>query len=308
MGDNRAMTTDVEKHSPATARDDRHGLHLIDGTWVWGNPAIMGPMTNAAWMASVVFDGARAFDGIAPDLDRHCARLIGSAHELGLAPPVSAEQIIAWAWEGIEQFPPRTALYIRPMMYAEEGFVSPKANSTKFVLTLFEAPMPEPRGFTAHLSKLRRPAPDMAPTLAKASCLYPQSARALRAAREAGFGNAVMLDPDDHVAEFATANVFCAKNGVAMTPAANGTFLAGITRQRVINLLRDDGLEVRECALRYQDLEDADEVFATGNYAKVTPCVQLGPRKLQPGPVYARARAAYFAWAATTTRATAHTE
>lgn len=301
------MISDVATHSPAKTRDDRHGLHLVDGAWVWGNPAIMGPMTNAAWMASVVFDGARAFDGVAPDLDRHCARLIRSARELGLAPPVSAEQIIAWAWEGIHQFPPRTALYIRPMMYAEEGFVSPKAESTQFVLTLFEAPMPEPRGFTAHLSEMRRPRPDMAPTLAKASCLYPQSARALRAAREAGFGNAVLLDADDHVAEFATANIFCARDGTVMTPAANGTFLDGITRQRVIGLLRDDGLEVRECSLRLKDLEDADEIFATGNYAKVTPCVQLGARKLQPGPVYARARAAYFAWAAATTRPAAHT-
>jgi len=294
------MTIDAQKPTPAKSRDDRSGLHLIDGTWQWGNPAIMGPMTNAAWMASVVFDGARAFGGLAPDLDRHCARLIRSARELGLAPPVSAEQVIAWAWEGIRQFPPGSELYIRPMMYAEEGFVSPKAESTRFVLTLFEAPIPEPHGFTAHLSELRRPAPDMAPTLAKASCLYPQSARALRAAREAGFGNAVMLDADNNVAEFATANVFCAKDGVVMTPAPNGTFLDGITRQRVIELLRGDGMDVRECTLRFEDLEDADEVFATGNYAKVTPCVQLGTRKLQPGPVYARARRAYFDWAATT--------
>jgi branched-chain amino acid aminotransferase len=302
------MTMDTTKDSAAPAdtaprRDDRHGLHWIDGAWVWGNPPIMGPMTNGAWMASVVFDGARAFDGVAPDLDRHCARAIASAHVLGLDPPVDAERIVALAWDGIGQFKPGTALYIRPMFYAEEGFVSPKPETTRFVLTLFEAPMPEPRGFTAHLSHVRRPSPESAPTLAKASCLYPQSARALREARAAGFGNAVVLDANGNVAEFATANIFCAHDGVVMTPVPNGTFLDGITRQRVIGLLRGDGTEVVERTLTWDDLMTADEVFATGNYAKVTPCVQLGERRMQPGAAFTRARTLYFDWARTTRRA-----
>ncbi len=279
------------------ARSDTHGLHYIDGAWVWGNPPIMGPMTNGAWMASVVFDGARAFAGLAPDLDRHCARAVASARVLGLDPPVDAARIEVLAREGIAQFPAGAELYIRPIFYAEEGFVSPKAETTKFVLTLFEAPMPEPRGFSAHLSRIRRPSPESAPTLAKASCLYPQSAAALRAARAAGFGNAVVLDANGNIAEFATANIFCAVSGTVMTPVPNGTFLDGITRQRVIGLLRADGHEVRECSLTFDDLMAADEVFATGNYAKVTPCIKLGERELQPGPAYARARELYFAWA-----------
>ena len=78
----------MEKDTAAPVRQDRHGLHLIDGLWAWGNPPIMGPMTNGAWMASVVFDGARAFAGVAPDLERHCARVVRSAEVLGLEPPV----------------------------------------------------------------------------------------------------------------------------------------------------------------------------------------------------------------------------
>ncbi len=286
-----------KKTEKTPARDDRSGLHWIDGAWVRGNPPIMGPMTNGAWMASVVFDGARAFGGVAPDLDRHCARAVASARVLGLEPPVDAATIESLARDGIARFPAGAELYIRPMFYAEEGFVSPKPESTKFVLTLFEAPMPDPRGFTAHLSRIRRPSPESAPTLAKASCLYPQSAAALREARAAGFGNAVVLDANGNVAEFATANIFCARDGRILTPVPNGTFLDGITRQRVIALLRADGADVAERSLTFSDLEAADEVFATGNYAKVTPCVQLGERKLQPGPAYARARALYFAWA-----------
>jgi branched-chain amino acid aminotransferase len=253
-------------------------------------------------MASVVFDGARAFDGVAPDLDRHCERAVASARYLGLDPKVTAQEIEARAWDGIGQFKPGAALYIRPMFYAEEGFVSPRPETTRFVLTLFEAPMPEPRGFTAHLSRIRRPTPESAPTLAKASCLYPQSARALREARAEGFGNAVVLDANGNVAEFATANVFCAQDGVVMTPVPNGTFLDGITRQRVIGLLRNDGTDVVERTLTWDDLRTADEVFATGNYAKVTPCVQLGERRMQPGAAFARVRTLYFDWARGTGR------
>ncbi len=282
--------------------EERRALHYIEGDWVEGNPPIMGPMTNATWMASVAFDGARAFAGLAPDLERHAARCINSAEILGLAPPVSADDIVALAWDGIARFDDGAELYIRPLFYAEDGFVTPKPESTRFVLTLFEAPLPEPKGFTAHLSKVRRPTPESAPTLAKASCLYPQSARALREARAAGFDNAVVLDANGNVSEFATANIFIAKGGAVATPQPNGTFLDGITRQRVIGLMRDAGIEVAEKTLTFADITAADEVFSTGNYAKVTPLIGLDDRTLQPGPLYQQARALYFDWAKTTAR------
>jgi branched-chain amino acid aminotransferase len=282
---------------------ERKALHYIEGDWLEGNPPIMGPMTNAAWMASVVFDGARAFSGLAPDLDRHAARCIASARVLGLGPKLGAEDIVALAWDGIARFDEGAELYIRPMFYAEDGFVTPKPESTRFVLTLFEAPMPQPKGFTAHLSAICRPSPESAPTHAKASCLYPQSARALREARGLGFDNAVVLDANGNVAEFATANIFIAQNGVVATPVPNGTFLDGITRQRVIGLLRGAGIDVAEKSLKFDDVMAADEVFSTGNYAKVTPLIGLEDRILQPGPLYQTARALYFDWAKTTARA-----
>ena len=282
---------------------ERKALHYIDGDWLTGNPPIMGPMTNAAWMASVAFDGARAFGGVAPDLGKHAQRCCDSARVLGLDPPVGAEKITALAWDGIARFEAGAELYIRPMFYAEDGFVSPRPESTRFVLTLFQSPLPEPKGFTAHLSALRRPSPESAPTYAKASCLYPQSARALREAREKGFDNAVVLDMNGNVAEFATANVFIARDGEVATPVANGTFLAGITRERVMGLLRGAGLRVTERTLTFTDVLQADEVFSTGNYAKVTPLIGLEGRTLQPGPIYQQARELYFDWAKTQTRA-----
>lgn len=269
----------------------------IDGTWIEGNPPLLGPMTHAVWMASVVFDGARAFRRLAPDLDLHCRRVVRSAGLMGLNPIKDAGEIERLCWEGIERFPPEAELYIRPVFYSEDGFVVAVPESTRFFLSVFEAPMPPPRGLKVCLSPYRRPSPDMAPTLAKTACLYPNSARALREVRANGFDTAVMLDGLSHVAELATANIFMVRDGVVATPAANGTFLDGITRLRVMTLLRADGLTVEERSITYPELAAADELFATGNYSKVMPIVRIDARDLQPGPVAARARDLYFAWA-----------
>ena len=280
--------------------------HFISDTegdrWVEGNPPLLAPMDNATWMSSVAFDGARAFDGVAPDLDAHAARVVRSAAIIGLAPTLTAEAIAQRMREGITRFPTGTHLYVRPLFYAAEGFVVPKPESTRFVLTLFESPMPEPKGFSSTLARVRRPNPDSAPTLAKASCLYPESAVALREARTAGFGQAVMLDHMGNVAEFASANIFIAKNGRVITPIPNGSFLNGVTRQRVIALLRESGVTVFERTVRWHEIETADEVFSSGNYAKVTPLIKLDQRELKPGPFYERARKLYFDWAKTLPR------
>ena len=278
-------------------KTDQRAITWIDGQWVEGNPPLLGPMTHAIWMASVVFDGARSIRRLVPDLDLHCARIIRSADVMGLAPPVTAAQIERLAWEGIEQFPNDAELYIRPLMYSEEGFVVASPESTKFIWSVFDAPVPPGQGFKACLSSFRRPASDMAPTDAKTACLYPNVARALREARGNGFDSAVVLDADANVAEFATANLFMVKRGIVETPVCNGTFLNGITRQRIIQLLRDDGINVEERQIIYPELSDADELFATGNYTKVNPVVQLDDRTLQPGPVAARARELYFDYA-----------
>ena len=273
------------------------GITYINGEWVEGNPPILGPRHHAMWLSSVVFDGARAFRGVAPDLDRHAARAVRSAEIIGLAPTLDGPEIEAIAWQGIRQFPAEAELYVCPMFYAEEGFIVPTPESTRFVMTVSPAPIPAPDGFSACLSSFRRPATDMAPTEAKASCLYPNVARTVAEATAKGCNTGVVLDPDGHVAEFAYANLFMVKDGAVHTPAINGTFLNGITRQRVIQLLRDDGVDVHERAIAFDELAEADELFGSGNYYKVAPCTRLEGRSLQPGPVYTRARRLYFTFA-----------
>jgi branched-chain amino acid aminotransferase len=277
-------------------------ITFVDGSWQEGNVPLFGSLDHATWLSSVVFDGARAFDGLIPDLDLHCQRAIASAETMGLAPPVGAEEIEALAREGVKKFPEGAALYIRPMFFGKDGFLVPDPESTKFALVIEIMEMPTTTGFSACLSPFRRPAPDTAPTAAKASCLYPNVARMVRDATARGFDNAVVLDLLGNVAEFATANLFIVKDGIAHTPVPNGTFLNGITRQRIIKLLGEAGIEVQERRLTFEEVRDADEVFSSGNYAKVSPANRIEDRNLQPGPVAKKAKELYMEFARSTAK------
>ncbi len=257
----------------------------------------MGPMDHGAWLASTVFDGARAFEGVAPDLDLHCQRLNNSAVAMGLKPLHEVGELLEIAADGISKFASGAELYVRPMYWAQGGFVAADPETTKFCFCLHESPIPEPNGFSMTLSPFRRPTYEMAPTNAKAACLYPNSGRALREAQDRGFDNALMLDAMGNVAELATANIWMVKEGVAHTPVPNGTFLNGVTRQRVASLLREAGYTVVERTIAWNDFLDADEVFSSGNYGKVMPVTRIEDRQLQPGPVGIRARELYWEWA-----------
>jgi len=282
----------------STARPISATWTFFEGEWHEGNVAIMGPRTHGAWLGSTIFDGARAFEGVTPDLDLHCQRAIRSATALGLRSPLSAGEIREVIEDGIARFPKGTALYLRPFLWSTDGWMEPDPASTKIAISVVDYPLPDPNhSQSCSLSKWRRPSPDTAPTDAKAVCLYAQAGRAAAEAKSRGFDEAVMLDPLGHVAEFASANLWIAKDGAAHTPIHNGCFLNGITRQRVIQLLRKAGIPVHERVLEYRDLQEADEIFSTGNYGKVMPFTRIDDRDLQPGPIFRRARELYWEFA-----------
>jgi branched-chain amino acid aminotransferase len=273
---------------------------FFEGDWHEGNLPLWGVRTHAIWLGSSVFDGARAFEGTTPDLDLHCARVNASAKTMFLKPSLSVEEWMGLTREGMNKFAAGTTLYIRPMYWAERPgpmALPPDPDSTRFALTVYDAPMRKPDGFSITLSPFKRPTLESAPVDAKAGCLYPNNARAMFEAKSRGFDNCLVCDMLGNVAELANSNVFLVKDGVVFTPMPNGTFLNGITRQRVIKLLRADGVAVVEAILRYADFENADEIFATGNASKVLPVTRIGERALQPGPLYRKARELYWAYA-----------
>ncbi|MDT8856568.1 branched-chain amino acid aminotransferase [Paracoccaceae bacterium Fryx2] len=280
------------------------GTHIrtyFENRWHDGDIAVMRAADHGIWQGSSVFDGARQFDGVAPDLAAHCARVNRSAEALMITPTVGTAEMVEIAREGLRAYGPGKAVYIRPMYWALDGSdlgVAPMAGATGFALCLEAVPMPDAATTTTLTrTRFRRPVLEDNVCNAKAGCLYPNNARMLVEAKAKGFGNALVADAMGNVAETATANVFMVRDGVAFTPIANGTFLSGITRARHIANLRADGVEVVETVLSFDDFHAADEVFLSGNFAKVTPVREFDGTSYQHGPVTRRARQLYMDWA-----------
>lgn len=274
----------------------------FEGRWHDGDIQVMRAADHGIWQGSSVFDGARFAHGLTPDLDLHCARVNASAQALMITPTMDAGDMTAIIGEGLRAYGTDRSVYVRPMYWAIDGGdlgVNPAENSTGFAICLEEVPLP-PAEFqtTVTRTRFRRPVLEDSVCNAKAGCLYPNNARMLVEARNKGFGNALVADAMGNLAESATANVFLVKDGVVFTPIPNGTFLAGITRSRHIANLRADGVEVVETVLTFEDAHAADEVFLSGNFAKVTSVKAFDGTEYKTRQMTERARRLYWDWAA----------
>ena len=273
----------------------------FEKNWHKGNIPIMNAADHGSWLGSTVFDGARYFNGVAPDLLAHCERLNQSAKAMGLVPTYSEKEIYDVILEGLTYYTKQSAVYIRPMYWGiGNGYsaIVPDADNIGFCICLEEIPMASDTNTTT-LTRTSFHRPILTANLcnAKAGCLYPNNARMLQEASTKGFNNALVADAVGNVAETATSNVFLVKDGEIFTPIPNGTFLAGITRSRHIQNLKSDGYQVNECVLKFEDFSRADEVFLTGNMTKITPVSLFDDIKYEIGPVTKRARSLYFDWA-----------
>ena len=272
----------------------------FEGSWHEGDIPVMKAADHGLWQGSNVFDGARLFDGVTPDLDKHCARLNRSAEALMITPTVDPAEMVEIVREGLKGYGDQ-AVYIRPMYWAVDGSdlgVSPAENSTSFAISLEAVPLPPAdRTTTLTRTSFRRPVLEDAVCNAKAGALYPNNARMLVEAKRKGFGNALVADAMGNVAETATANVFMVRDGVVFTPIPNGTFLSGITRARHIANLRADGVEVHETVLTFADFHAADEVFLSGNFSKVQSVSRFDDTEYAHGPVTKRVRELYMDFA-----------
>jgi len=268
-----------------------------EGKWHEGNAPIIGAADHAAWLGSQVFDGARQFEGVRPDLVLNCQRIIHSAEVMGMISPVDSDTVFGLCEEGCKMFASDAELYIRPMMWSKEGtpgIIDVDAESTGFSICIEELPMPKIGTFTLTTSPFCRPRQDMAMTTAKAGSLYANNGRIMAEARKRGFNNALSLDIDGNVAETASTNVFTVRDGEVFTPVPNGTFLNGLNRQRVIKLLLAEGVKVTEATMTLDDFDKADEIFCTGNIAKVMPVAKYQDRIMPDCTVTMRAREIYW--------------
>lgn len=273
----------------------------FEGDWHEGSVPIIKAADIVTWNGNIVFDGARQYNGVVPDLDLHCQRVNRSALALNMSPTQTPEVIADLVRDGLKRFADDAAVYVRPMYWSiepGEGFITGDPEATGFAIVLEQIDMP-PETYAATLTTTQfcRPMLTMATVDAKASCLYPNNQRMVREAIAKGFTNALVADPLGNVAETATSNIFMVRASEVFTPVPNGTFLNGITRQRHISLLREAGKVVHETTLTFDDFRSADEVFMSGNVTKVTPVSAFDDVLYQSGPITRLARKLYWDWA-----------
>ena len=196
----------------------------FEGRWHKEDIAVMRAADHGAWLGSSVFDGARYFNGVVPDLLAHCERVNNSARALMLGPNTSAHEMVEIIHEGLKAYAKDAAVYIRPMYWGLDGdetTISPSSESVGFAVCLEEIPLAsETASATLTKTTFRRPVLEDAVVNAKAGCLYPNNARMLIEARSKGFNNALVADAMGNVAETATANIFMVKDGEVFTPIA----------------------------------------------------------------------------------------
>jgi branched-chain amino acid aminotransferase len=161
----------------------------FNGGWHRGDMPVMNAADHGTWLGSLVFDGARAFEGVVPDLEPHLARVNNSARVMGLKPTLDVAAMIALVMQGLSKFSKDAPVYIRPMYWSREGgagVVVPDPDSTVFCLCLEQLAMaPADAGQTLCSTGFVRPMITMAPVDAKAACLYPNNGRMIREDRRA---------------------------------------------------------------------------------------------------------------------------
>ena len=255
----------------------------FNGKLVPWEKATVHVLSHALHYGSSVFEGIRAYEtpkGVAIfRLREHVKRLADSARIYRIPMPFGVEQLMAACHEVISGNGLNRGAYIRPVAfrgYGEIG-VSPKIEPpTEVAIAAWEwgkylAHGAEDAGVDVCVSSWQRVAPNTIPALAKAGGNYLSSQLIGGEARRLGFDEGIGLSTDGTLSEGAGENLFLIKDGVIMTPALAHSALGGITRDTVMHLARDRGIEVREMALPREMLYLADEAFFTGTAAEVTP-------------------------------------
>jgi len=270
--------------------DDRDGWIWMDGHFVPWRDAKVHVLTHGLHYGSCVFEGERLYNGKIFKLTEHTRRLFRSAEILEMEIPYTVEEIDAACIETVARMGFSDA-YIRPVAWRgpEQMGVAAQATKTHVAIAAWEWPSyfdPETkrRGIRMMHAPYARPAPNSAPTEAKAAGLYMICTLSKHAAERAGYADALMLDYRGYVAEATGANIFFVKDGVIHTPLAD-CFLNGLTRQTVIDLARSRGFDVIERHIQPEEMTSFTECFITGSAAEVTPVAEIGDFRFTPGNI-----------------------
>jgi branched-chain amino acid aminotransferase len=285
---------------------DRDGVIWYDGKLVPWREATTHVLTHTLHYGMGVFEGVRAYETpTGPAIFRlqdHTERLFRSAHILGMQMPYDVETINAAQKMVVKENGLKSG-YLRPMAFygAEAMGISAKTLSTHIIVAAWPwgaylGQEALDNGIRVKTSSFSRHHVNITMCKAKANGNYMNSILAHREAEQDGYDEALLLDVDGFVAEGSGENVFIIRKGKMYTPDLTSA-LEGITRDTLIQLAGEIGLQVIEKRITRDEVYSADEAFFTGTAAEVTPIRELDNRKIGSGtrgPITTRLQAMYF--------------
>ncbi|MFI8381573.1 branched-chain-amino-acid transaminase [Pseudomonas sp. NPDC079086] len=285
---------------------DRDGVIWYDGELVPWRNATTHVLTHTLHYGMGVFEGVRAYNtpqGTAIfRLQAHTDRLFDSAHIMGMKIPYSKDEINEATRAAVRENNLESA-YIRPMVFYGSEAMGLRASGLKTQVIVaawsWGAYMGDEAlqvGIKVRTSSFTRHHVNISMTRAKANGNYINSMLALQEAISGGADEALLLDPEGYVAEGSGENIFLVKNGVIYTPEVTSC-LNGITRNTILTLAAEHGIEVVEKRITRDEVYIADEAFFTGTAAEVTPIREVDGRQIgagRRGPITEKLQTAYF--------------
>ena len=289
------------------------GIKKLDSIWLDGQ---LVPWDSASdhLLAHTMHYGVGAFEGIRAyqrgdgrtaifRLREHIDRLLDTAHICTMDVPYTRDQLMAACIE-VVRTNKMTQCYLRPLIYLGYGALGLGSLEppVRTMVACYEwgAYLGDDglkKGIKCMVSGFTRANGNAAMNKGKICGQYVTSVLAKRMALKSGFEEALMLDPQGYVAEGTGENIFVVKKDVVRTPPTSAAILAGITRDTTIQLLREQGVDVREEPITRDELYIADEVFLTGTAAEITPVRDIDHRKIgrgEAGPVTRRLQESFF--------------
>ncbi|MBI5851809.1 MAG: branched-chain amino acid transaminase [Planctomycetes bacterium] len=279
----------------------------LDGACVPTEQALVPIMTHTLHYGLGAFEGIRAYDGASGPavfrLREHLERLFRSAALCRIEIPFTLEALTKGCVETLKRNQ-LAAGYLRPVVFIDDGKRGLGVTNNRIRVAIATWPWGRylgdegvQHGIRAQVSStVRMNARSFLPK-GKINGQYVNSILAKRAAQQAGFDEAILLDDDGYVAEATGENLFIVRDGAVVTPPTSQPILEGITRASVIELARELGLPVREDRFTRDTLYIADEVFLTGTAAELTPVREIDGYVIGTGgrgPVTERLQSRFF--------------
>ena len=279
--------------------DKRIGFIWYNGEFVEWQNATTHVLNHGLHYGSCVFEGLRVYGEKIYKLEKHTDRLFFSAQRMGIDVPYSKDEINRAHEETIKKMNIKYG-YVRPVIWrgSEMMAISAQKNKINVAVATWEWPSyftkeDRLKGISLQTAVWKRPPPDCIPTDTKAAGLYMICTLSKHEAEKNGYTDALMLDYKGRVSESTGSNIFLVIDGEIHTPVPD-CFLNGITRQAVIEIAKNEGINVIERDIYPDEISKAEEIFLTGSAVEVTPVGKIDNQNFKVGDITTKISSLYM--------------